>query len=111
MTSATAASAHAVVFCAVPPDFDVASLARDLVSRGLAACVQALPEMRSVYSWKGNVEEATEVLVLIKTRFDRFDALRDAIRRAHPYETPEIVAVPVERAHGPYLDWIDSVLR
>jgi periplasmic divalent cation tolerance protein len=106
-----AASSHAVVFCAVPTDFDFESLARDLVGRGLAACVQALPPVRSVYSWKGNVEEASEVLVLIKTRFDRFDAVRDAIRRVHPYETPEIVALPIERGHHPYLDWIDSVLR
>lgn len=107
----SAVSSHAVVLCTVPTDFDVESLARDIVGRGLAACVQALPPVRSIYAWKGSVEESSEVLILMKTRFDRFEALKDAIRRAHPYDTPEIVAVPIERGHHAYLDWIDSTLR
>lgn len=102
-------AAHVVVFCTAPPSFDVESLARTLVSSKLAACVQVLPSIRSIYSWQGEVQQEAETLLLMKTRADLFDSLRSAIVAAHPYDVPEVVAVRVAAAHAPYLAWIDSV--
>jgi periplasmic divalent cation tolerance protein len=80
-------------------------LAEALVEARLAACVNMLA-CRSVYRWKGAVEHADEVPLLIKSTTDRYAALEQAIRAAHPYELPEIIAVPIEHGFGPYLNWI-----
>lgn len=81
-------------------------LAQALVDRRLAACVNVLADCTSVYRWKGAVEQATEVPVLIKTRAARFEELEAAIRELHPYELPEIISVPVGRGHDEYLRWV-----
>ncbi len=89
------------------PDRDAAlGLARALVERRLAACVNVLAGCTSVYRWQGDVEEAAEVPVLLKTRAARYPELEAAIRELHPYELPEIVAVPVVRGLPEYLDWV-----
>ncbi len=89
------------------PDRAVAQRIADaLIGRNLAACVNILGECTSVYRWKGAVESATEVPLLIKTRSERYDELEAAIRALHPYELPEIVAVAVERGSTAFLDWI-----
>ena len=89
------------------PDRDAAvKLARELVAQRLAACVNVLAGCTSVYRWKGEVEEAGEVPVLIKTRAGRYDEVEAAIRRLHPYELPEIVAVSVTRGLDEYLEWV-----
>ena len=89
------------------PDRDAAlELARGLVERRLAACVNVLDGCTSVYRWKGEIEEADEVPVLVKTRTARYEELEAAIRELHPYELPEIVAVPVVRGLPDYLDWV-----
>jgi len=89
------------------PDRDAAlGLARALVERRLAACVNVLAGCTSVYRWHGDVEEAAEVPVLLKTRAARYPELEAAIRELHPYELPEIVAVPVVRGLPEYLDWV-----
>jgi periplasmic divalent cation tolerance protein len=91
------------------PDRDAAlKLARELVAKRLAACVNVLAGCTSVYRWKGEVEEAGEVPVLIKTRAGRYDEVETAIRRLHPYELPEIVAVPVTRGLDEYLEWVNG---
>ncbi len=82
------------------------ALAAALVEARLAACVNILAPCRSVYRWQGKVENASEVPVLIKTSADRYAALEAAIRQQHPYELPEIVAVPIERGLPDYLDWL-----
>lgn len=84
------------------------ALARTLVEARLAACVSVLPALRSVYRWQGAVESAEESLLLIKHPAAGFASLRAAILEAHPYELPEIVAVPVGEVHPPYLDWVLS---
>lgn len=81
-------------------------LARALVERRVAACVNVLGECTSVYRWQGKVEEAGEVPVLIKTTEAAYSALERSIRELHPYELPEIVAVPLTRGLAGYLDWV-----
>lgn len=89
------------------PDREAAlRLARDLVGRRLAACVNVLAECSSVYRWRGEIENATEVPVLIKTRAQRYAEVEAAIRGLHPYELPEIIAVPVEHGLEDYLQWL-----
>jgi periplasmic divalent cation tolerance protein len=88
------------------PDRDVATkLAHELVERRLAACVSILATCTSIYRWKGKLETASEVPLLIKTRSAIYDEVEAAIRSLHPYELPEIVAVPIERGLADYLDW------
>ncbi|OHC65932.1 MAG: cation tolerance protein CutA [Rhodocyclales bacterium GWA2_65_20] len=89
------------------PDADAArTLAGRLVGERLAACVNILAPCRSVYRWQGKVEDAQEVPLLIKTTASRYAALEAAIRAAHPYELPEIIAVPLARGLPDYLAWI-----
>ena len=89
------------------PDRDVAMrIARALVDARLAACVNVLSGCTSVYRWDGAVETAEEVPMIIKTRAGRYDEVEAAIRRLHPYELPEILAVPVVHGLSEYLEWV-----
>jgi periplasmic divalent cation tolerance protein len=81
-------------------------IARALVERRLAACVNMVAGIESVYRWKGAVEEASECLLLVKTTRGRFQALQSAVRELHSYELPEIVAVPIVDGLDAYLSWI-----
>jgi periplasmic divalent cation tolerance protein len=83
------------------------ALAREVVAARLAACVQ-MQAIRSVFTWEGKVEDAPEVLVLMKTRADRYAALQAFVAERHPYDVPEILQVPVDAGFGPYLSWIDD---
>lgn len=97
----------AVIVLTNLPDREAAiRLAHELVARKLAACVNVLAECTSVYRWKNAVENAREVPVLIKTRAARYAEVEAAIRALHPYELPEIIAVPVVRGFENYLQWI-----
>lgn len=85
-------------------------IARLLVEAELAACVQILPSMTSIYCWQGKVEQATETLLLIKTLREKYPALEAALKTHHPYQTPEIIALPVDAGSAEYLRWLaDSV--
>ena len=89
------------------PDRDAAEqLAARLVARRVAACVNVLAPCRSVYRWRDGVQHDEEHPMLIKTSAERYAALEAEIRAAHPYELPEIIAVPVERGLPEYLDWV-----
>ena len=91
------------------PDRDSAGrLAHTLIEKRLAACVNVLSPCRSVYRWQGKTEDAEEFPVLIKTTRERYPALEAAIRAAHPYELPEIIAVPLAAGLPAYLEWVDS---
>lgn len=81
-------------------------LAQRLVESRLAACVNVMSSCTSVYRWKGTVEQTEEVPVLIKTRAARYEELEAAIRSLHPYEVPEVIAVPLARGLSDYLDWV-----
>lgn len=85
-------------------------LGEALVSARLAACVNVVDGVTSIYAWEGNINKDGEVLLLIKSRADRFDTLRAEIVKHHPYELPEIIAVAVESGLPAYLRWIDECL-
>jgi periplasmic divalent cation tolerance protein len=87
---------------------DAERIARTLVERRLCACVNVVPGVVSIYRWKDGVERDAERLLLIKTRADRFAALRDAILEIHPYEVPEVLALPVADGSPAYLAWLDQ---
>jgi periplasmic divalent cation tolerance protein len=86
-------------------------LAQVLVESELAACVQILPPMISVYRWEGKVERATENLLLIKTQRPTYPALEAAIKAIHPYQTPEIIALPIEVGSADYLNWLANSIK
>ena len=95
-----------LVFSACPDDATAARVARVLVDERLAACVSRLPGLRSTYRWQGAVDEADEVLLLIKTSAARLDALTARLRALHPYELPEVLAVEAAGGSPPYLQWV-----
>jgi len=86
-------------------------IANGIIEAKLAACVQILPKMTSVYFWEGKVQTEPEHLLLIKTLEEKFDALSEFIRTNHSYDVPEIVAIDVDRVSEDYLSWISSVLN
>ncbi|HZD16871.1 MAG TPA: divalent-cation tolerance protein CutA [Actinomycetota bacterium] len=94
------------VFCTIDSELRARELASALVEASVAACVQVVGPIHSTYRWEGTVETATEWLLLMKTTEARLPTLRDAIVEAHPYEVPEVVAVPITAGLRPYLDWI-----
>jgi periplasmic divalent cation tolerance protein len=83
-------------------------IARALVDRRLAACVNIVGPIESIYRWKGLVEDSQEFLMLIKTQSDRFESVREAIRGLHSYETPEVIQLPIEDGLPAYLHWISE---
>ena len=89
---------------------EAARIADMLVGAHLAACVQILPEMESVYRWQGKIERQAEVLLIAKTTKAKFDELESEVRALHSYETPEIVAVPLVAGSTPYLEWLSASL-
>lgn len=97
-----------VALTTVPSDFDVDALAAALLEEGLAACVNVLPTMRSVYRWNGAIERAEERQVVLKTTPERIDALEQALKERHPYEVPEFLVLPVARSGEAYLAWVDA---
>lgn len=99
-----------LVFTNLPDDASAQVLAAELVSERLAACVNVLAPCRSTYRWQGKIESAQEVPLLIKTTADTYAALEAAIRARHPYELPEIIAVPVVHGLPEYLAWVAEAL-
>ncbi|MBI4322760.1 MAG: divalent-cation tolerance protein CutA [Candidatus Omnitrophica bacterium] len=95
-----------VVLVTCPSQRSAKQLATALVSTRLAACVNVLPRAQSIFRWKGKVERASESLLIIKTSARRFPALMRAVRAHHPYEIPEIIALPIVKGFRPYLAWV-----
>ena len=87
------------------------AIARALVEKRLAACVQIIGPITSTYRWQGKIEMAEEWMCLIKSRRDLYEALEEAIREVHPYDVPEILAVPVVAGGRDYLEWLDGELK
>lgn len=101
-------SAPLLVLTTWPDAVGAQRLARTLLERRLAACVNILPPMTSVYTWEGRTTSGEEHQLLIKTTSTHFDAVQHAIVEEHPYELPEIIAIPIQRGLPAYLQWIDE---
>ncbi|RZI44901.1 divalent-cation tolerance protein CutA [Herbaspirillum sp. HC18] len=97
-----------LVLTNVPDEATAHGIARRLVEDRLAACVNVLPAVHSIYRWQGAVEEASEVSMLIKTTKDRYEELQAAVAALHPYDVPEIIAIPSVGGLPSYLKWIAS---
>jgi periplasmic divalent cation tolerance protein len=95
-----------VVLCTLPPGDAASSIARTLVEERLAACVNLVPAVRSIYEWKGAVQDEPEQLAIVKTTRDGFEALRARLIALHPYDVPEVIAIAVCDGHLPYLGWV-----
>jgi periplasmic divalent cation tolerance protein len=99
-------SSYVIALTTWPVGHDVDAFATTLVSEGLAACVNVLPGMRSVYRWKGAVERAEEAQILLKTTAARIEDLERRIRELHPYDVPEFLVVPIVAGSEAYLNWV-----
>lgn len=97
---------YVIVLTTIPSDADGAALGRSLVDERLAACVNLLPVMSSVYRWEGRIEQDEERQVIIKTSRARVVALWERVRELHPYEVPEFVVLPIIDGNDAYLRWI-----
>lgn len=95
-----------VIFCSCSNADEARRIARNLVESRLAACVNILSSIESIYRWQGQVETAQEILLFIKTTAERFPELQERIIHLHSYETPEIVALPVSTGLDKYLAWL-----
>lgn len=105
------ATPYSIAFVTAPDRKTADALAEGLVSSRLAACVNAVPGVASVYWWKGKVEKAEEVLLVAKTRTALLPELCEYVRKNHPHSVPEVVSFPVEDGHAPYLDWVGAHTR
>lgn len=95
-----------LLLCTVPDEQVGATLARALVGEGLAACVNVVPGLRSIYRWKGEVCDDPELLLVIKTVRGRMEALSQRVEALHPYDTPELIAIPVQAGLEAYVGWV-----
>lgn len=100
-----------VVLVTAPGPEKAAEIARALVEERLAACGNVVPGLRSIYRWEGKVQDDPEALLVLKTTRPRFEALRARVLALHPYEVPEVIALPVEAGSAPYLEWIAAQVR
>lgn len=105
------ADEYVIVLTTMPGDADAEALARTLVGEQLAACVNVLPPMTSIYRWEGRIEEASERQVVIKTSRARVSALRDRLQELHPYDVPEFVVLAIVGGGEAYLKWISDSVR
>jgi len=96
-----------LITCATPPEAE--RIARELVAQRLAACVNVVPHVRSLFSWENALSEEEEVLLVVKTRRSRFRQLAVSVRTLHSYRVPEIIALPIVEGSARYLKWIDDV--
>jgi periplasmic divalent cation tolerance protein len=101
-------SQHVVCFVTIDDPEKAAAIARAIVERRLAACVNIIPEIRSIYFWDGRLCDESERLLVMKTRSDLYDELERAVIELHPYQTPEIICLEISRGLPDYLQWINE---
>ncbi|VDP30117.1 unnamed protein product [Echinostoma caproni] len=99
---------HSVAYVTCPNSSVAENMASLLVTQKLAACVNIIPSVKSIYTWKGKVEKDEEVLMIIKTRSSLIEKLSEAVKTNHPYECPEVIFVPITAGYAPYLKWISE---
>ena len=108
MIESDAVSSFALVLSTAGSEAEALSLARALVDRRLAACVNVVPGVRSIYRWKGAVHDDAEWILVVKTRAERFEEVRRTIRELHSYEQPEVVRLEIAEGDEGYLRWIEQ---
>lgn len=101
-------SRYCIVLCTCPDLASAESIANMLVKNGLAACVNMIPGITSVYQWQDKLEKSQEIMLLVKSRSDVFSAVETTILKHHPYELPEIISIPLLNGFSNYLAWIDD---
>ncbi|XP_038672282.1 protein CutA homolog [Scyliorhinus canicula] len=101
---------HSAAFITCPNMKVAKEIARDVVQKKLAACVNIIPQITSVYEWKGNIEEDDEVLLMIKTRSTTVGVLAEYVRSVHPYEVAEVISLPIDQGNPPYLKWLSEMV-
>lgn len=100
-----------IVLCTFPSETKARQIGAALVEKQVAACVNIVPGVTSIYRWEGKVHEDAEVLAVIKTKREAYDRLEAAILDLHPYDVPEVIAVPVEKGSEKYLEWVIGQVR
>ncbi|MEW8284582.1 MAG: divalent-cation tolerance protein CutA [Candidatus Thiodiazotropha endolucinida] len=100
-----------LILCTAPDRETALKLSRSLLEQRLAACVNLSPPVTSVYHWQGRLEESEEILLLIKTTKQQYSNVEATLRAQHPYELPEIIAVPVEQGLDDYIDWVERCIK
>jgi len=102
-------SQDVLLACSTFPDLETArSIARQLVEQNVAACVNLVPAIESIYRWQGKMEQTPEVLAFFKTTVSRYGAFQESLKSLHPYDVPEIICLRVENGLPEYLDWVGT---
>ncbi len=104
-------SRYRVVLVTAPNAAEAERIAQKVVQKGLAACVNIVPKLLSIYRWEGNVERDTETLLVIKSTKEALPKLKKRIKKMHSYKVPEILVLKVDEGDREYLEWIDSVVK
>ena len=104
-------SEYSVCFITASSAQEARNLAYQLVQSGVAACVNQVPGVTSVYTWKGKVEESQEILLIAKTRTNHVQGLIDKVKELHTYDVPEVIALPIHGGNPDYLRWINESVR
>jgi periplasmic divalent cation tolerance protein len=99
---------YITVFCTVPDNTTAEKISESLVGNGLAACVNIIPGLKSIYKWENVICRSGEILLIMKSSADIFIKLKEEILKLHPYQVPEIISVKISDGHIPYLSWIDE---
>ncbi|XP_055523675.1 protein CutA homolog [Wyeomyia smithii] len=105
-----AAGLHSIAYVTTPNEKSAKELARKIVEQKLAACVNIIPGLTSVYEWEGKINEDHETLLMVKTRTSRVDDLSKFVRENHPYSVAEVISVPIENGNPPYLEWLSKTV-
>lgn len=100
-----------VVLITAPSEDAAVTIARTLVEEHLAACANIVPGVRSVYRWEGKIEDAREVLIIVKSKTTLFDELRQRVLSLHPYTVPEVIEIDLRRGHPAYMEWMLRNMR
>lgn len=98
-----------VVYITVPDENEAAIISKTLVEERLAGCINIIKGIRSIYSWKGNIEDEPEILLILKTKKSLFKKLKNRVKEIHSYTVPEIIALPVIDGSEDYLKWLEEV--
>uniref|UniRef100_A0A4W5KBF8 CutA divalent cation tolerance homolog n=1 Tax=Hucho hucho TaxID=62062 RepID=A0A4W5KBF8_9TELE len=101
---------HSAAFVTCPNELVAKDLARGIIEKKLAACVNIVPKITSVYEWQGKIQEDSEVLLMIKTRSSKVASLAEYVRSNHPYEVAEVISLPIEQGNPPYLKWLGDAV-